>query len=247
MYHKSPKVLGFFFALSLISTPHIAKAQQTVCEIKNRECILKQITATAATIENAAWKDQTLREVAKTYASDGMFKEALALIPSIETPDTQALTIRGIGMALAPQGHSAEELTDMFSRLRIEAEKIEHPPSYAIALTYIAMGQAFAGDNEGAWKTASDMENAALRHKAYGETAEIQADKGDFESAQTSIEKIESAAFRNKAYTIISKIFADKQMYQDAYNASLRITNPYKQSQSLQYILDAEKPRDVKK
>lgn len=247
MYHKSPKFLGFFFAISLISSSHIVNAQQTKCEIKDRECILKQITQTAATIENTAWKDQTLREVAKTYASDGLFKEALAIIPTIETPDTQALTIRGIGIALASQSHSAEKLTEMFGQLRIEAEKIEHPPSHAIALTYIAMGQAFAGDNEGAWKTASDMENAALRHKAYGETAEIQAEKGDFDAAQKSIEKIDSASFRNKAYTIISKIFADKEMVQDAYNAALRIANPYKKSQSLQYILNIEKPRVAKK
>lgn len=243
MYHKIFRILSLFLVF-LSGTSH---AQVANCEVKDRTCILEQITKTAQAIENAAWKDQTLREVAKTYATDGAFDKALAIIEKIETPDTKALTIRGIGMAIATQKYTHEDKTDMYGKLRIEAEKITHPPSYAIALTYIAMAQAFAGDNDGAWKTASDMENAALRHKAYGETAEIQAEKGDYTAAQTSIEKIESAAFRNKAYTIVSKIFADKKLYSDAYEAARRITNPYKKAQSLQYILDAQKPRESKK
>ena len=38
-----------------------------------------------------------------------------------------------------------------------------------IALTYISMAQAFAGDNDAAMKTAAGMDNQALRNKAYGE------------------------------------------------------------------------------
>lgn len=243
MYHKKIGLLALFF----VFLPNTGHSQIGTCEIKDRGCILEQIVKTSEDIENAAWKDQTLREAAKTYASDSQFDMALSLIEKIETPDTKALTIRGIGMALASLEFSEEEKTDIFNKLRIEAEKIEHPPSYAITLTYIAMSQAFAGDNEGAWKTASDMENAALRHKAYGETAEIQAEKGDYKSAQISIEKIDSAAFKNKAYTIVSKILADKELFLDAYESAKRITNPYKRAQSLQYILDIQKPRETKK
>ena len=244
MYHKNQAILAFFlfFSSFLITAAH---AQQPACAIDDRLCILETIVQTAETIDNTAWKDQTLREVAKTYAFEGEFKKALALITQIKTPDTQALTIRGIGFVLAEQTKSIKEKKSMFNELRIEAEKIEHPPSYAIALTYIAMAQALAGDNEGAWQTAADMKNAALKHKAYAETAEIQAEQGDYKSAKTSIEKIENIAFKNKAYGIVSKILANKDLFTEAYKAAKQITNPYKKAQSLQYILDQHKPRDT--
>lgn len=243
MYHKTFTILSLFFVF-ISGTSH---AQMPNCEVKDRLCLLEQIVTQADTIENVAWKDQTLREAAKTYASDGEFDKALSLIEKIQTPDTKALTIRGIGMGIASLEFTTDKMTEMFRKLRIESEKISHPPSHAIALTYIAMAQAFAGDNEGAWKTAGDMENAALRHKAYGETAEIQAEKGDYESARTSIEKIESAAFQNKAYSIVSKILADKKMFKESYESAKRITNPYKQTLSLQYILDTQSSDKEKK
>lgn len=247
MYHKITKFLPFFllFVMNIASSQY-ALAQKENCVPEDRECILRHMVITAADIDNKKWKDQTYREIAKTYAFDGHFDKATALLNKITTPDTKALTIRGIGMAIAPQSHKKESLNKMFVTLRDEAEKITHPPSYAIALTYIAMAQAFAGDNKGAWITANDMKNDALRHKAYGETAEIQAEKGDFKSAKISIEKIESLAFRNKAFSTVSKILAGKKLYKDAYNAAQSITNPYKKTQSLQYILDTQKPRDMK-
>ena len=148
-------------------------------------------------------------------------------------------------MALADQNLDTQTYNQAFKQLRDMAEKIEHPASYAIALTYISMAQAFAGDNQGSWKTASDMENDALRHKAYGETAEIQAEKGDFKAAMTSITFIESTAFRNKAYGHVSKILADHGKLQEAYNAAESITNAYKKAVAFQYILDVQKPRDI--
>ncbi len=132
-----------------------------------------------------------------------------------------------------------------FAKLRTVAEKIEHQPSYAIALTYIAMAQAFAGDDEGAWKTAADMENDALRHKAYGETAEIQAERGDSQAAMKSIGFIESLAFRNKAYAIVTKLLADRGKLEEALNSAKAITNDYKKAQALQYVLDKQKPREL--
>ena len=124
--------------------------------------------------------------------------------------------------------------------LRERAETITHPPSYAIALTYISMAQAFAGDNEGAWKTAAEMENDALRHKAYGEAAEIQAEKGDSKAATKSILFIESEAYRNKAYSHISKILADRGQFEESLTAAQAITNPYKKVQAMQILLDAQ-------
>ena len=243
MYHRTILFLSIF--LFFLSFSKVTYAEN-LCSTTDRPCILEQIQREAETIQNKSWKDQTYRELAKTYAFEGEFQKAVAIIEKIKTPDTKAMTIRGIGMALAPQGYEQKSLNAMFATLREEAENINNPASYAIALTYIAMAQAFAGDNDGAWKTAADMENNALRHKAYGETAEIQAEKGNFQAAQTSIEKIESLAFRNKAYAIISKILSDHGLFEDAYKAAQAITNSYKQTQALQYMLDVQKPRDVK-
>lgn len=237
-FYASLLLLGFCFFTTL---PSYAGD----CTIENRACVLDSIGAEAAKVDNAAWRDQTYRELAKTLAFDGDIDKAIALIAKIETPDTKAMTIRGIGMAVAHNKYSSAQYEEIFTKLRAEAEKIEHPPSYAIALTYIAMAQAFAGENEGSWKTAADMQNDALRHKAYGETAEIQAENGDFTSAMKSISFIESEAYRNKAYSTISKILADRKMLDEAYAAAMAVTNPYKKANALQYVLDIQKPRDV--
>ena len=215
------------------------------CSIEDRPCVINALRDTAGRIDNPAWRDQTYRELAKTLAFDGDTDGAIALIEKIENPDTKAMTIRGIGMAAADNKLSKEQYGDIFQKLRMAADKITDPPSYAIALTYIAMAQAFAGDNEGAWKTASEMTNDALRHKAYGETAEIQAENGDFEAAMKSISLIESPAYRNKSYETVSKILADRKKLDEALKAAEAVTNPYKRAEALQYVLDAQKPRDI--
>ena len=232
------------FAVLLGFTP---SALAEACSIEDRACVLGAIEAEAAKIENTSWRDQTYRELAKTKAFEGDMDGAMAVIDKIEKPDTQAMTIRGIGMAVADLKMPREEYAQVFADLRAKAESIEHPPSYAIALTYIAMSQAFAGDNDGAWKTASEMDNDALRHKAYGETAEIQAESGDFEAAMKSIGFIESLAFRNKAYAIVTKILADRGLFSEALQSAMKIENAYKKSSAMQYVLDKQKPRDIKK
>lgn len=247
MYHITQYFLLFFLFFAVVSTIETPVfAQSHPCEITDRICILDITLAETKTIDNVAWRDQTYRELAKTYAFDGHFDKAASIIPLIETPDTAAMTIRGIGMTIAAMNYDKESLDIKFNTLRNLAEKITHPPSYAIALTYIAMAQAFAGDNEGAWKTAEDMDNNALRHKAYGETAEIQAERGDYKAAKISIGYIESLSYRNKAYSIVSGILANNALYEESYAAALSITNSYKQAQAIQYMLDAQKPRDVK-
>ncbi|HOO81589.1 MAG TPA: hypothetical protein PK513_03710 [Alphaproteobacteria bacterium] len=242
------RIFLFVGILTLSLFPYAAGALRAAgCLAQDRACILKEIETESAQIENTSWRDQTYRELAKTKAADGDMDGAIALIDKIETPDTQAMTIRGIGMAAADLKLEKAAYDALFTKLRTRAEKIEHPPSYAIALTYIAMAQAFAGDNEGAWKTASEMENDALRHKAYGETAEIQAEVGNAHAAMKSIGFIDSIAFRNKAYAIVSKILADRKDFDGAMAAAMTITNPYKKAKALQYILDVQKPREVEK
>ena len=236
------KAYPLFLSLALLAFP--AQAVEVPCALEDRACILKMLEESAGEIENKNWRDQTLREIAKTYAFEGDLEKAMSFIERIETPDTQAMTIRGIGMAAADNDLSAEEYETLFTTLREKAETITHPPSYAIALTYIAMAQAFAGDDEGAWATAADMENDALRNKAYGETAEIQAEKGKAAAAMKSIEFIDSEAFRNKSYALVTKILADQGILEPALRSAQKLTNPYKKAQSLQYVLDKQKPRE---
>lgn len=248
MYHRITCFLPIFLLLITFGTNLCAKEENQIatCVIEDRPCIIKQMTKDTELINNTSWRDQTYREIAKSHAFDGNFSLALNIIPKIQTPDTKAMAIRGIGMAIAQQEHNQDEFDSMFMSLRKQAESISHPPSYAIALTYIAMAQAFAGDDEGAWKTASDMNNDALRNKAYGETAEIQAENDRFTAAKKSIEKINSLSFRNKAYSTISKILSDNSEFKDAYIAVNMITNLYKKTQAMQYMLDKQNPRDIK-
>tara|TARA_B100001989_G_C24506327_1_gene447760 strand:- start:482 stop:1255 length:774 start_codon:yes stop_codon:yes gene_type:complete len=242
-YHKILIWLPCFFVFSILIHPAYAQETQNEvvkCEASDYACVIKTLTETAQKIDNTAWRDQVYREIVKTMAAKGDFESAYALLDSIETPDTRALSIRGIGMAVADHKYEPAIYNQIFTTLRAHAEKIEHPPSYAIALTYIAMSQAFAGDNEGSWATAKTIENQALRNKAYGETAEIQAEYGDYKNARQSIEYIDTVSFRNKAYHTISKILSDAQKYDDAYDAAMSIDNPYKRALAIQYMLDGQ-------
>ena len=227
----------------ILHSPY-ALADTTVCAANDRKCVTQQLISTTEKIENTSWRDQSYREISKTLAGDAQFKDAIDIWEKIENPDTKALTIRGIGMAVADHDIDAEGQKRIFDALREKSETIEHPPSYAIALTYIAMAQAFAGNDEGAWATAASMENEALRHKAYGETAEIQAEAGNLEAAMKSIGYIESTAYRNKSYALVSKILADQALYDASLKAAAPITNAYKKAKALQYVLDKQNMQD---
>jgi len=224
--------------------PHTFAAKQS-CTSQDRDCVIGALIAASERIENVNWRDQSYREIAKTLAGDLAFNRAIAMWERIENPDTKALTIRGIGMAAAKLDLPKSEYDSLFKTLREKSETITHPPSYAISLTYIAMAQAFAGDDAGAWGTARSMKNDALRHKAYGETAEIQAERGDLAAAMKSIGYIESVAFRNKSYALVSKLLADQGMFDDALVAAEPLSNAYKKAKALQYVLDKQKAKSV--
>ncbi len=250
MLNVKTSLILVIFALFAVSANALAQEQDTVetCPLTERHCIMTMMQGTAGKIDNPGWRDQTYRELAKTLAFDGHTDEAIALIDKIDNPDTKAMAIRGIGMTVADNKLTPEAADAVFTKLHESAKKITHAPSFAIALTYIAMGQAFAGDNEGAWATAAGMENEALRNKAYGETAEIQAERKDFAAAMTSIEKIVNPSYRDKAYATIAKILADNGMLEESIKAGMAIKdNNYMKSQALQYLLDVQKPREIDK
>lgn len=231
----------FFVLMSLFILAGNALAADDkipTCTAMDRPCLMKQIETLAPQIDQRDWKDQTLRELAKTYTYENQVDKAIALIPQVENNDTKAMTIRGIGMAAASLKWDQARYANLFMRLSKEAEKITHAPSQGIAYTYIAMSQAFAGDDDGARKTAAAMTNVALRNKAYGETAEIEAERGDLKNALISLAAVDSLPYRNKAYDTVSKIFLDKGMVEEAYACASKIENAYIRAKSVQRILN---------
>ena len=228
-------IIGIITGLYVL-TPSIVYAK---CDISDKLCVMAEIKETTKAIDNQSWRDKSLRELAKSYTYAGHEDKAMALIDEIETPDTKAMTIRGIGMAAADnEWEDKERYNKLFKNLATEAEKIEHKPSYAIAYTYIAMAQAFAKDDAGAMATAKAMENDALRNKAFGETAEIQAERGDFNAAMASIKEIDTASFRNKAYGTVADIFTKQGRLSEAYASAGQIDNAYKKTEALLKIIN---------
>ncbi len=230
------------WVLFLVLVPFLASPARAgvTCRADDRACLIKTLDELAATIPDDSGRDQTWRETAKLMAAAGMIDEAVTIIAKIKTPDTKAMTIRGIGMAAADLKLPKEKLDALFTQLRVEADKIEHAPSHAIALTYIGISQAFAGDDAGAMATSASMTNAALRNKAYGETAEIQAERNDLPAVIKSLAAIDDAGYKDKEMGIITKIFSDRSEYAHALEIAQMIGNSYQKSQALLYILSKQ-------
>lgn len=233
-----------FLALSTTLWCGGVSAQEQCASASNRACIAQQILDATKSIDEPKWRDATLRDLAESMTYDKRVDDAIALIPKISNPDTQAMTIRTIGMTAALYGKdSPDQLRETFTKLASAAATIKQPAANAIAYTYIAMAQAFAGLDKDAWATAAAMTNPALKHKAFGETAEIQAERGDLTLAMQSIGKIDAASYRNKAYQNVAEILIKKGMYDEALNSAAAIDNPMKRAQTLQEILKAQEEK----
>lgn len=217
------------------------------CATSDYSCFFNLIEQRAEQITESRWRNQAYRDLAVSKAMDGHYDGAVALIDKIDNPDTQAMTVRAIGMAVAL--HKDLDNTTyraIFAKLDTKSATIKDSGAKDIAYTYIAMAQAFAGLDDDATKTTDNMTNPALKHKAFGETAEIQAERGDYDQAMKSINAIDSIAFKNKALGIISGIFVKREEYERAQRAALNITNMTKQVSALQNILNAHQGLDKK-
>ncbi|MBI4031291.1 MAG: hypothetical protein HY370_06400 [Proteobacteria bacterium] len=231
-----PRILTIVVIMFLSASAH-AQEPPTACVAEDMACLFDMIEKTANDVTEDNWRDATYRETAKLLSHKGQTDRAIALLGKIKSPDTKALTIRGIGMAAADEKLPREEYAALFAKLTEEAKKIDHPPSHAIALTYISMAQAFAGDNDGALKTAATMDNASLRNKAYGEAGEIQAQRGDIAAVLKSVAAIDDTGYKDKELRIISKVFADGKYFDHALRTAYDIENPYQKSQAFLYVL----------
>ena len=83
--------------------------------------------------------------------ADGNTDKAISLLALIENPDTKALTIRGISMEAKHLDLTKEQRDTLFTTLQTKAKTIKHPPSYGIAMTYIAMAQTHTKDKSEAF------------------------------------------------------------------------------------------------
>ena len=219
----------------------VAQNENILCPTQETACLSSLIENEIPDIEEASWRDYAYRDLAVSTAYEGDIDKAVAYIAKIESGDTQAMTIRAIGMALAL--HKDMEnvyYKRIFTRLNTAAKQIKDEGARDIAYTYIAMAQAFAGLDEDATLTTAAMQKPELKYKAFAETAEIQAERGDFRAAMTSIEMIQSVAFKNKALSLISAIFTKRGDYESAYQAAMQITNSTKKANALQNIVNVK-------
>lgn len=208
-----------------------------ICQGQDQACLFNELEKSAAAITEEKWRDIAYRELAKSLAETGQTERAISLISKIINPDTQALTIRGIGMGAAKLNWAPEKYSDLFTQLTSKAMAIEHTPSKEIALTYICMAQAFARMDDDAVKTAQSMTNPALRHKALGEMAEIQAERSDAVAALKTLNMIDSEAYKSKSARTITILLSDRQLFDDAAKAAALIKNPTLKAEALQYMI----------
>lgn len=237
------KILFTIFIAAIltgIGTSGSQAQQEETCAHDAVDCRLTEVENTIAEIESDRWRDSAYREIAKLHAAHQSYDQALAVIDRITSPDTQALTLRGIAMEIAANEERQETQDALFKRLHKRAEQINHPPSYHIALSYIAMGQAYADDLEGALATSTMIDNVSLRNKAYGETAEIMALEGDIEAIQQSLSLIVDDAFAAKSGRLISRILLENGFDEEAYEIALNIKDSYQKSQALLFLLAQE-------
>lgn len=224
-------------ALLLITNPAYAESW---CSNMAKPCLSNRLEQIAPQVTNEKWRNSLYKDLAVIYVRDNHFDKALQQLRKISVPDTQAMTVRSMGMAFAKQKPPAtpEQKTAFFDSLKKATENIKHPPSHEIAHTYIAMAQALAGEENASNETAKNMENQALRNKAFAESSEIFAKKGHFETAFRTITYIDTQSFRNKALKIIADIALKDHLYNHALKAGQKIENTWLQAQTIKNILN---------
>lgn len=215
-----------------------ATIPQFNCTADDNACMAKYMADLANVIKEKDWHDKVLREAAKFMTAAGMWQESLKLIPQIYNDDTKAMTIRGIGMALANQDPKTPELVAAFNKLMEAATTIVTEASNAVAVTYVAMGQAEAGLGDEALKTAAQMTNAALRNKAYGEIAETHAKKNNLAEIKKALVKIDDASFKDKYGHRCVEVLTASGHKNEAVEVAKMITDPYKQADALGLVLE---------
>jgi hypothetical protein len=229
----------------MIISGHTLAQEVKQCQVEDHACLFSIIETEAESMTESRWRNQAYRDLAVSYIMEGKINSAVGLVDKIDNPDTQAMTIRAMGMAVAlHQDLDDAQYRVIFQKLDEKAATIKDEGAKDVAYTYIAMAQAFAELDDDATKTTENMTNPALKHKAFGETAEIQAERGEYDLAMQSINAIDSIAFKNKALGIVSGIFVKKEQYDRALSTAMQITNSAKKISAIQKIIDARQGTD---
>ncbi len=226
------------FLLFMALSPPLQAAENKPCAGEDKLCLFDMLEQSTTAVTEQSWQESTWREMAKLLTHQGQEARAVSLISRIKSPDTQAMTVRGIGIAAAEDGWIDRARYDaLFTHLKAEAAKIADPPSNAIAMNYIADAQALSGDDAGSMETALSMANPEMRNKALYDSAKYQAEGGRLGAALAGIAAMDDPAFRNKAWRAVSKIFADAGDYDNALRAMEPMDNAYQKAQAVLYIL----------
>jgi len=243
MIRQSTCLFVLTLCLSLfvfISDGHSAKEPNT-CIYSDTICIMSQTETSIESISEPRWRNHAYRDLAVSHAFNDNIDKAVTLIEKIDNPDTQAMTVRAIGMALAiHKDLDIESYKSMFKKLDDFSKTITHEGARDIAYTYIAMAQAFAGLDDDAMTTTLAMNKPELKYKALGETAEIQAERGNYAEAIKSMNAIKSNSFKNKSLGLVSDIFVKQNKFDLAYKTAIQITNATKKANKLQKIINAQ-------
>jgi hypothetical protein len=242
----TPKTLQIaaLVMIALLNAPQAARADNTSCALKQSDeamlaCAAASLDMLIPQINNARWRDQSFREQAKILIRQGSAAKAIELITQISNEDTQALTIRAIGVAMADLSLDADILNAHFDTLHAQAMAITHTGSQDIALTYIAIAESSAGLFERALTTAQTLKTVSLRNKSYQEIAEILSVKGDVENSFKALQLIDDAAFQNKAYGIVAGLLIKHKQLPAALKAAEHIQDPYIKANTVLNIINA--------
>jgi predicted negative regulator of RcsB-dependent stress response len=242
---------AILLVLTLCTFGTTANAQDAPCaslqDQQALDCAMSALDLYVPQINNVRWRDQSLREQAKILVRKGDVQKALTLISQITNADTQALTIRAIGIGMKDLTLDDAQKTLYFDALHKHATAITHTGSQEIALTYIAIAEASAGLFQNALKTASKLETRSLRNKSYQEIAEVLSATHKSDDAFFALERIDDTAFKNKAYSVVAAVFIKHQHITNALKATDFIDDPYIKSSSLLHIINtAELPAATK-
>ena len=140
-----------------------AVAQDGECVVSpDYACLIGYALATAAKIERAPKKAETLRYIARAQTEAGDPEGARATAERIEDAETKAWVLSHVARAQAATGDS-ERARASFEAARAAAEKIESASKKDETLEYLALIQAKAGDPEGARATAERIEDDHAR------------------------------------------------------------------------------------
>jgi len=230
-----------FIALYTLTSPAYADANASCAPLDGQpalDCAINALDALVPQINNPRWRDQSLREQAKILVRNGAVEKATNLISKITNADTQALTIRAIGIGMQDLTLDDEKKALNFDRLHEHATAIAHTGSQEVALTYIAIAEANAGLFQRALLTAEKLNTRSLRNKSYQEIAEVCSAEGQKDNAFFALERIDDPAFKNKAYGVIAAVFIKHQHNADALRAADYITDPYIKATSLLNIIN---------